>query len=764
MKGKSLMARLLSVILALMMVIGASPMAYAAESDSATEKLSFERVEGVEADLRLDMDEIDLDNATGPDYADTDVVRVSIFLEDKATLDKYSTKNVAENNSAMAYREELQAKQLSVTKSIERYVLGGRKLDVVWNLTLAANVISANVQYGYIDEIETVKGVKEVVLEEQYSTMLASTEAADPLMATSSDMIGSAAAWASGYTGAGTRIAIIDTGLDTDHQSFDSNAYLYSLEKNAEAKGQDLASYIADLELLGKEEAAGKLENLNIYPYIKYLAGTANASWYVNEKVPFAVNYVDRDFDYTHDNDSAGGHGSHVAGIAAANSYIADGKGGYTNALETAKTQGVAPDAQIIVLKVFGKSGGAYDSDYMVAIEDAIILGCDVVNLSLGGDKGFSRSKNYQRILDKLATSDTVVAIAAGNSGYFTGESSGTGVPYLYAEDVDYSMVAQPSTGTNALSVGSVDNAGATNYYIKAGEDIIFYDMGTSSDVPMTELTEMAGEYNYILIDGLGTAEDVAAVVANEGGAIADNTFFVCARGTINFADKAMNAINGGFDGTIIYNNVEGTFYMNMAGYTHSNPAVSVSKLAGDALRANAEPVKDGEGNILYYEGTLTVSDTVESFEGEGDYTMSSFSSWGVPSSLELKPEIVAPGGNIYSVDGTDPSGKGYMNNSGTSMASPQVAGMSALVMQYIREKGLDTKTGLTARQLATSLLMGTAAPVTTGGRYASVLQQGSGLANVGDAINASAYIKMAEGATSGASDGKVKVELGDDP
>ena len=67
-------------------------------------------------------------------------------------------------------------------------------------------------------------------------------------------------------------------------------------------------------------------------------------------------------------------------------------------------------------------------------------------------------------------------------------------------------------------------------------------------------------------------------------------------------------------------------------------------------------------------------------------YTMSSFSSWGVPGSLELKPEITAPGGNIYSLNGLDASGTGYEIMSGTSMASPQVAGMAALMAQYVRE------------------------------------------------------------------------------
>ncbi|MBR3953361.1 MAG: S8 family serine peptidase [Oscillospiraceae bacterium] len=770
MKGKSLMARLLSVILALMMVIGASPMAYAAEaagsdSDALTaENLSLEKVEGVKADLRLDIDDEDLlEDLMEPEHADTDVVRVSIFLKDKATLDKFSTKNIADNAAAMAYREELQSKQLNVTKSIERYVLGGRTLDVVWNLTLAANVISANVQYGYIDEIEKVKGVESVIIEEQYDTMIASNNGVDPLMATSSDMIGSGNAWASGYTGAGTRIAVIDTGLDIDHQSFDSGAFLYSLGKNAEAKGMSAEEYIASLDLLDKAEAAEKLANLNIYPYIEYVAGTANGSYYANEKVPFAINYVDRDFDYTHDNDVQGGHGSHVAGIAAANSYIPDGKGGYANALETAKTQGVAPDAQLIIMKVFGKTGGAYDSDYIVAIEDAILLGCDVVNLSLGGDKGFSRSANYQHILDKLSASDTVVAIAAGNSGYFAGENSATGIPYLYAEDVDFSMVAQPATATDSLSVASVENTGATNYYIKSGEDIIFYDAGTSSDVPTKSLTTLAGNVNYIVSAGIGTKEEIAAIVANEG-TIAENTIFVCARGEIAFAEKAVNSVEGGFAATIVYNNTDGIFYMNLAGYGYENPCVSISMLDGIKLANNAEAVTDAEGNVLYYKGTLYISDTVESFVGHGNYVMSDFSSWGVPTSLEMKPEITAPGGNIYSVNGEDPSGKAYMNNSGTSMASPQIAGMAALVMQYVRENGLDEKTGLTARQLATSLLMGTAAPITNNERYAPVLQQGSGLANVGAAINAGAYIKMAEGATSGASDGKVKVELGDDP
>ena len=82
--------------------------------------------------------------------------------------------------------------------------------------------------------------------------------------------------------------------------------------------------------------------------------------------------------------DASSEHGSHVAGISAANAYIPRKDGSFAHALEECHVQGVAPDAQLIVMKVFGVAGGAYDSDYLAAIEDAIVLGCDAINLSLG--------------------------------------------------------------------------------------------------------------------------------------------------------------------------------------------------------------------------------------------------------------------------------------------------------------------------------------------------------------------------------------------
>ena len=180
---------------------------------------------------------------------------------------------------------------------------------------------------------------------------------------------------------------------------------------------------------------------------------------YVNKKVPFAYNYVDKNLNITHDNDAMGGHGSHVVGIAAANRYVPDGDG-YADALETVHMTGVAPDAQLIIMKVFGQNGGAFDSDYMVAIEDAVLLNCDSINLSLGSvTVGFTTNDLYQEIFNKLTQSDAVVTISAGNSYAWPENTTNS---YLYSDDVSFATLGSPGTYDNAFTVASVNNYGAT--------------------------------------------------------------------------------------------------------------------------------------------------------------------------------------------------------------------------------------------------------------------------------------------------------------
>lgn len=103
-------------------------------------------------------------------YADTDVVRVFVVLEDKPVLQQgYATRSIAGNAAAMAVSKALEAKQAALAAEISANVLSGETLNVHWNLTLAANAMSVDLPYGKMDEVEALKGVKSVMLVPQYS-------------------------------------------------------------------------------------------------------------------------------------------------------------------------------------------------------------------------------------------------------------------------------------------------------------------------------------------------------------------------------------------------------------------------------------------------------------------------------------------------------------------------------------------------------------------------------------------------------------------
>ena len=163
-------------------------------------------------------------------------------------------------------------------------------------------------------------------------------------------------------------------------------------------------------------------------------------------------------------------------------------------------------------------------------------------------------------------------------------------------------------------------------------------------------------------------------------------------------------------------------------------PSAFIGKADGEAAAA-----------LLAAGGTVTLAasaDNVQIVTYPEAGLMSSFSSWGPTSTLSIKPEITAPGGNIYS---TLP-GNQYASMSGTSMACPEIAGASAVMIQYVKEQQL-AETKADRAMLIQSLMMSTANPVAAeNGLPASVRQQGAGLVNLKDAVSSGAVLRGADG------------------
>ena len=245
----------------------------------------------------------------------------------------------------------------------------------------------------------------------------------------------------------------------------------------------------------------------------------------------------------------------------------------------------------------------------------------------------------------------------------------------------------------------------------------------------------------YVTVSGTG--KNINFKDLEDGGISIKGKIVLVRRGDNTFEEKARLAKRYGAVACIIYNNVEGDISMSM-GKTAHIPTVSISK-------------DDGEKLAKHRTGTMTINSTYLA----GPF-MSDFSSWGPTPSLELKPEITAHGGNIYSaVPGSyEEDGEKkyrYDHLSGTSMATPNLCGIVVLIRQYIKDTYPD-KSAREVKNLVNQLMMSTAdIALNEENNPYSPRKQGAGLANFTKTVNTKAYI------TVDGSD-RTKLELGDDP
>jgi subtilisin family serine protease len=489
--------------------------------------------------------------------------------------------------------------------------------------------------------------------------------------AVSVPMIGAANAWAGGLTGIGRTIAIVDTGIDYTHRHFGGNGDFASVPDRNSLTGVPAGLFPANPANVGTVPGAPKV--VGGYDFV---GDSYNASGTGDQLTPKPdPNPIDCPIT------EGGGHGTHVAGTAGGYGTTEPSGLVYPGPYNSGTAAlfpslpnwspawrigpGVAPQARLLAMKVFGCNGSTASINPIMAIEASVLgtysggLRADVINQSLGSAYGTSSpTAPYSVAVANAATAGTVTVMSAGNSGdlfYVTGAPGSAPAGIAVASTLD--------TNNRARAVRRNTGTGAP----------VTYGAQYAAFGPFihTAVTATAAQPAGTLGPTAGTTVVMGCDPQNFTGFTPGNIALVL-RGVCSFFVKANNAFAAGASGLIVYNDTRADqSLVSMAGDPGLNPAYNIPSVF----------VNNADGVTLISQN-VTIDWTLSKDVAEAKDTPSGFTSRG-PSRGNfglLKPDIAGPGNTILSAG----SGTGAFtyNISGTSMASPHVAGVLALLRQ----------------------------------------------------------------------------------
>ena len=344
------------------------------------------------------------------------------------------------------------------------------------------------------------------------------------------------------------------------------------------------------------------------------------------------------EFDSARDDN---GHGTHTASTAAGNAGVAATLYG----MPAGTISGIAPRAHIIAYKGLGNLGG-FTSDLAAAIDQAVADGVDVINYSIGGGAG-------------AVTADELAFLFAADAGVFVATSAGNSGP-------NPSTLGDPGTKPWLTTVGA-----STQSRFLQGTVIL----GNGAQYTGASITAGAGPSPLADASTLGNQYCNPAIAFSSSVA---GKIVVCQRGVTARVAKSLAVYNAGGVGMIMHENSDAG---NLFSDSHWVPSVHVDQTPGLAIKAY----------IAANPGTATAQ-IVAPQTGIWPYapSMTDFSSRG-PNPVApdiIKPDVTAPGiqilaGNSPFPDpGTTPPGELFQAIAGTSMSSPHVAGVFALLKQ----------------------------------------------------------------------------------
>ncbi|MDO5092766.1 MAG: S8 family serine peptidase [Propionibacteriaceae bacterium] len=432
--------------------------------------------------------------------------------------------------------------------------------------------------------------------------------------------MGTPGVWQGGFTGKGVKIVIIDSGIDYTHATFGGEGTPEAFD--AATAATDPTDYYG--------------------PRVKGGYDFAGDAYSGSETPQPDANPIDCASD---------GHGTHVAGTAAGSGVLADGAtytGPYdstTHENEFRVGPGVAPEAELYALKVFGCGGST--TLIPEAIDWAVKNDMDVINLSLGSRFGRATDPDSVAASNAVAAGVVVVA-AAGNDG---------ASPYL---------AARPSAGAGVLSVAASDGIAQ----LPAAE--IGIDGATIQAINANGATLPASGPLYVLRKDGELSEGCDQ---DEYRVMPVRAIVVTRRGGCSRVKKAILAQKFGATGAIMINDADSL--PPYEGLITGDPET------GEQWRVRIPflGIKSSDAEALIAAEGKTITFSANALDNPAFGTYGDFSSsgprWGDSG---LRPSVTAPGVSVLSAQvGTGTRGKVL---SGTSMATPHVAGVVALAIQ----------------------------------------------------------------------------------
>ncbi|MDD4291736.1 MAG: leucine-rich repeat protein [Clostridia bacterium] len=630
-------------------------------------------------------------------------ISVIVTVSDKSLVDLYlqngKSGSVAEfmlSKEALKLKEEWLAAQDSVMREMTDLQI---EFEHTGSFTTLFNGFTANVRYCDIAAIENAAGVERVVICPEYE--INSTSSEEDFVGAFSDTTGILTN-ESEYKGDGMLVAVIDNALDYNHTAF----------ANFEGVASVKLEYIESL----KNAFYG-----NVVKGANYFGAS---DFYISEKIPFAFDYAQKDADVMPTANSVtrfgAYHGTHVAGILTGKDDV---------------ICGVVPNAQLAFMKVGSDYGTSITAESVFsALDDCILLGVDAINMSFGSGAGFTYERGTDSdyingLYTKVQKLGIGMCLSAGNSADTSSLNTDLGVKTY---NPDSGVVSSPSTYTGTLSVASFDTF--PYYFLAVGEKNVLFNNAYNANQQAYGFAEglfdEEGKFSAeIVFAGLGRETDYVSDV--------DGKVVLVMRGEISFAQKQSIAAQKGAVACIICNNEDVMINAQIPELTI--PTCTIKLGDGEYIRSQIEK---GVASIALDKDNKT-------------YFLSSFSSWGPTGDLKIKPEITSAGGYILS---SVPSvlGASYAYLSGTSMASPNTAGVYTAVTQYL--KGIYPEySKVQIQSLAWHLLMSTATPIkAVNDCYASPRRQGSGVVSLEKCLDSKAYLSVSGSI-------KPKLELGDD-